>query len=132
MDERVYECGLDERNLGIAQIAFAFELGQQVPPPEKTFCAFVAKRDFGGSFGVDPQDQSVAQIRAKLHGHDVRVRTLRSKHEIDARSARFDAESLNQGGNSLLIVFREHPLRKLVATDPDRGAQDIELTGDRG
>ena len=68
MDERVYECGLDEWNLSIAQIAFAFELGQEVPSPEKTFCAFVAKRDFGGTFGVNPQDQSVAQFARSCIG----------------------------------------------------------------
>ena len=119
MDDRVYECRLDERNLRIAQIAFAFELGQEVPSPEKAFCTFVAERDFGGAFGVNPQDQSVAQIRAELHWHNLSVRTLGRKHEIDACRARFDAEPLNRGGDSLRVIVREHPLRELVVDQPN-------------
>ena len=55
------------------------ELRRQVTLARQPFRALLAERDLGGAFPVNPEHETIAQVGAELHRHDVCVAPLRGE-----------------------------------------------------
>jgi len=87
---------INERHLGETKIPLSLQLCQQMPATQQAFRSLFSRCNLRRTLRIDPEDEPITQVRAKLHRH-VRIRTLGGKDEIDAGGSCLDAQALHDG-----------------------------------